>query len=532
MIILLFSCQIILGQKQIKIDSLQIKLDNADEDTSKVKLLIELANEYYTTDLTESLNLARMALQLSEKAKNDLCIVRSKMAIGRSLISIGDYDEALENFLSGLKIAQKNNYKTDEIIIYTRLGVVQDRIEQFDAALDYYFKALNIYNESVEAGTPLEDNTNVQGLYNNIGNIYLSNNELDKAEEYYLKGLALAENKNDNTNIGIICNNLGKLEIQKNNFTKSLDYLEKSLKSRQIINDKSGIAKSYYNLSHYYEITGKLEMARDYAQKSLQLSREVNEPLSSQVAAMLLYEVNKKLGNYDTALYYHEIFKQLNDSLINDNNIREITQLQLKFNYEKEEIAKEKARQKIMLKIIVIVSSLSLGLIILGLLYILSKNRNKRIQLENTQLGKDMAVKNKELTTNVLYLLKKNELIDDITRRLLELKKQFKGENVNNLSRIILDLQSLNDKDVWTEFEYRFQSVHEEFYQNLKAKYPKLSPSEIRLAAFLRLNMTTKEISSITGQSVNSLETARYRLRKKLGINNQEVHLVNFLLDI
>ncbi|WP_340114358.1 tetratricopeptide repeat protein [Maribellus mangrovi] len=531
-ILLLFSWQIIVGQKQVIIDSLHIKLDNEVEDTSKIKLYTELAEAYYTTDLIKSLEEARSALELSKKIENNLFIVRSEMAIGRALISIGNYDEAMSYFLSALKTAQDKNYLTDEIIIYTRLGVVQDRIEQFDVALEYYFKALNIYNESVEVDNPLENNTNIQGIYNNIGNIYLSNNELENAEEYYLKGLALAVKKSNNINIGIICNNLGKLELQRNNLSTSLEYLKKSLQARQDIDDKSGIAKSYYNLSHYYEVTGKSELALEYAHKALQISREVNEPLSAQVAAMLLYNNYKELGNSDSALYYHEIFKQLNDSLINENNIKEITRLQLKFNYEKEEIEKEKSRQKIMFRITVIVSSLTLGLIILGLLYILSKNRNKRITKEYVQLGKDMVVKNKELTTNVIYLLKKNELIDSITERLLNLKSQLKGENVNKLHRIILDLQSISDDDVWKEFEYRFQNVHEEFYQALKQKYPQLTPLEIRLAAFLRLNMTTKEISSITGQSVNSLETARYRLRKKLGINNKEVNLVNFLLNI
>jgi DNA-binding CsgD family transcriptional regulator len=238
------------------------------------------------------------------------------------------------------------------------------------------------------------------------------------------------------------------------------------------------------------------------------------------------------MGKLDKALEYHELFKELSDSLINDNKIREITSLQLKYNYEKAEKEKEAEQQKVKFRYIIFSSTMLFGLIILGLLFGLSRSRNRRIKLENDQLEKDMAIKNKELTTNVIYLLKKNELIDGITERLLKLKAQLKGENVDQLHRIILDLQSVSDKEVWSEFEYRFQSVHEEFYQTLQKKYPELSPAEIRLAAFLRLNMTTKEISSITGQSVNSLETARYRLRKKLGITNQEINLVNFLLNI
>ena len=74
--------------------------------------------------------------------------------------------------------------------------------------------------------------------------------------------------------------------------------------------------------------------------------------------------------------------------------------------------------------------------------------------------------------------------------------------------------------------------VHEDFYDTLLKRFPDLSPSELRLCAFLKLNMTTKEISELTGHQMNSLEMARYRLRQKLGISNSEVNLITFLSQI
>lgn len=532
LILFLFSIQTISAQNQLKIDSVQVKLDNTTEDTVKIKLLLELSELYYRGDLVKSLEKARQALQISEKIKNDLYVARSRAKIGDCLIFIGVYDEALSNLLICLKLARKNNFQKVELSALVELGVIQDRIGRFDEALKYYFDALSLYNRNIESGGPLRNVKTIQALYNNIGNIYLSSKDLTTAEEYYLKGLALSEERNDNINIGIICNNLGKLEMQRNNYPKAFEYLTKSLKAREKIDDKSGIAKSYYFLSSYYQNTNQDDKALTYAEYALKLSSEVKEPLTGQIAAMFLYEINKKLGKYEEALKYHELYKQLSDSLINDNKIREMTSLQLKYNYEKDEKEKEAEQQKIRFKYMIFSLTMLLGLVILGLLFGLSRSRNKRIKLENDQLEKDMVQKNKELTTNVIYLLKKNELIDSITVRLLNLKSQLKGDNVDQLQRIILDLQSVSDKEVWSEFEYRFQNVHEEFYQTLREKFPNLSPSEIRLAAFLRLNMTSKEISSITGQSVNSLETARYRLRKKLGITNQEVNLVNFLLNV
>jgi hypothetical protein len=222
----------------------------------------------------------------------------------------------------------------------------------------------------------------------------------------------------------------------------------------------------------------------------------------------------------------------VSDTLINDNKIQELTRLQMQYEYEKTEKDNLARQQKARLTYLILLATITAVSVILALLFFLSRSRTKRISLEKEKLEKDMIIKNKELTTNVIYLLQKNELINSITSRLLKLKENLKEENKQPVQKIIVDLQSITENEVWEEFEYRFQNVHEEFYQNLKKKFPDLTPSEIKLAAFLRLNMNTKEIASITNQSVNSLETARYRLRKKLGITNQEVNLVNFLLDI
>jgi len=95
-----------------------------------------------------------------------------------------------------------------------------------------------------------------------------------------------------------------------------------------------------------------------------------------------------------------------------------------------------------------------------------------------------------------------------------------------------MELENEIDTNSWKEFELRFQDVHQNFYEKLQKLFPDLTPSERKLAAFLKLNMSSKEISVITGQSIRSLEVARYRLRKKLGITNQDVNLIGFLSDL
>ncbi len=527
-----FPLQFISAQDQLKIDSLKIKLNNSKEDTTKIRLLLELSNCYSQTNLLEALAQAEKSLKISTKIGNKMLEVHSLLAIGNNLIFLGNYDQAMNKFLTSLKIAEENKFETEELISLSHLGIIQDRLQQFDKALDYYFKALNIYNNSNEQGKLHKDIKTIQSLYNNIGNIYSSSNDFNTAEKYYFKGLTLSEEKKDYINIGVICNNLGKLEIQRKNFEKAYSYLIKSLEARQKINDKSGVAKSYIFLGNYYQNINQPEKAIEFAKKAFDIGTEMQEMLTIKNSSMMLYENYEHLNQPVNALKYHILYMQASDSLINDNKIEEITRLQLQYDYDKQEKEIEIKQQQIRYTYIIVLSSLILAIIILGLLFILSRIRNKGIKLEKERLEEDMIIKNKELTTNVIYLMQKNELIDNITSRLLKLKGKLKDENKEPVQKIIYDLQSLTNNDAWNEFEMRFQNVHEQFYQNLQKKFPDLTPTEIKIAAFLRLNMTSKEVASITGQSINSVETARYRLRKKLGINNQEVNLVNFLLNI
>jgi len=90
-------------------------------------------------------------------------------------------------------------------------------------------------------------------------------------------------------------------------------------------------------------------------------------------------------------------------------------------------------------------------------------------------------------------------------------------------------MEKAQDEKIWEEFEMRFHNVHNDFYDKLNAVFPGLSINEKRLCSFLRLNMTTKEISSITGQTPKSIEMARTRLRKKLNLTNSETSLTDFL---
>ena len=125
-------------------------------------------------------------------------------------------------------------------------------------------------------------------------------------------------------------------------------------------------------------------------------------------------------------------------------------------------------------------------------------------------------------------MMEKNEFIASISKKLIELKPDVKKDNKELIQQIINEIRQNSSTKIWDEFEIRFKEVHEKFYDELHKTHPDLTLNEIKICAFLRLNMSTKEISAITHQSIKSINMARFRLRKKLDIDRDE-NLISYL---
>lgn len=158
----------------------------------------------------------------------------------------------------------------------------------------------------------------------------------------------------------------------------------------------------------------------------------------------------------------------------------------------------------------------------------LKEQEANRLQRELKRNNEMLESKNKQLTEKAMVMMQKNEFIAQIAKELMYLSKELPDELRNKFDRLIGILQSDANENLWQEFEARFVDVHSDFYKVLNKKFPTLSPSEKKLAAFLRLNMTSKEIAAITSQSPDSIKVARSRLRKKLGIQPND-NLISFL---
>ena len=155
------------------------------------------------------------------------------------------------------------------------------------------------------------------------------------------------------------------------------------------------------------------------------------------------------------------------------------------------------------------------------------------VKLETEKLHTELASKSRELANSAMTLVYKNELLQKLSGEILKLKdesgKKLADDQLRKIQKVIND--GMNDERDWHLFENSFNEAHESFFKKLKAQYPDLVPNDLKLCAYLRMNMSSKEMSSLLNISLRGVEIRRYRLRKKLTVQHDK-NLVEFLMEL
>lgn len=157
------------------------------------------------------------------------------------------------------------------------------------------------------------------------------------------------------------------------------------------------------------------------------------------------------------------------------------------------------------------------------------ENEQQIMKLKNEQLSSDMDIKNRELAVSTMTLIKKDELLNLIKDDL----KQSSTENTSKSIKSVISTITKNiaEEDSWTVFKEAFDNADSDFLKKVKQAHPSLTPNDLRLCAYLRLNLSSKEIAPLLNISVRSVEIKRYRLRKKMDLHHEQ-GLVEYILYI
>jgi len=499
-----------------------------NNEVGRLSAMNKIAHIYWQqSDFKMALDYANQVKIASSKLGLKKEYADALIVISQIYSDLGDYDKSSEMSFESLRIFEELNDKKGISKALFRVGNIYFEQEKWQKSLDYNQQSLDISRE-------INDLIGISRGLNNVAADYGNMGEFDNFEEYIRKAITINKKVGRKLWEGINYFNLAIINRENKSFDTSFYYYKKAESLFIEINNIPKRSAINAHFSKYYEDLGDLNKSLIFAQKAYQLSVDNHLKRSIYLSSQRLHYVYQGLGNIDSAYKYSQIQYQMKDSLDLETSMNRLLQLELLYEFEKQEQQREIEKERLQFQY-TIATVLVISFFIFIIIVLIARHRIKvkNSIIKRKELEVELDSKNKELTSNVMGLMRKNEILSELGTKLMKVRDDaVKDETKMAIMKIAKELEQSTDHEIWEEFEVRFQQVHSGFYENLLEKYPDLSPSEQKLCAFLRLNMTTKEISELTGQRTNSLEIARARLRKKLGITNTKENLVSFLSRI
>jgi tetratricopeptide (TPR) repeat protein len=491
----------------------------------------------------------------------------------------GNFSDAILCYSKALNVASGAGMKNEVAYCYNNLGNVYRKQGDFPKAMSSYQKALIEFNK-------LKDDIAASDCLNNIGNLYLDRGDPFRALEYYNKSLNFPKVKQDDYRLIIRYKNLADVYTELKDYENAVQFLDDATKLAEKAGDKSMIASCYAQSGKLHAAKGAKEIAIAFQKKAVALYKEIGakaeeaealvelaiteseagilndaivhalsgEYLAKQIGAFktlllankCLANIWEKKGDPAKALKYLNSAMLLKDSIFSVEKNRTIEEIEAGFVQSRlknenlvlaqNSLLQNQAIRNKNLLVLLLGICLVLSIALVWLIYkrnLKTKKEAGRVKLVSDQkiekLSVDLGGKERELTSKTLLINQKNQLLEKLISELELLKKtDVSSATIHNLQ---MELKQELSPNAWKEFELSFNEVHPGFQHRLLEKYPELTPAERRLCSFVRLDMNTREISSLSGQSIKSIEVARTRIRKKLGVPHEQ-NLTNYIAVI
>jgi signal transduction histidine kinase len=352
------------GQQQI-IDSLKQVISNQPADSVRIKAYSDLCWYYRTISLDSAFVYGNRALDLSVKTRNVKGEAQALNDIGILYYSKSEFEKALGLYHKSLKLRQTLSDSLGMASLYNKIGLVHQNTYQLDSALSYGIKALRIYEEKgvkrnayilknnianiyknlkqydkalethldiAAYNSAINDELSLVKSYNNIANAYILMADTANAQSYYNKGIKLGKKNGYKKELAALYNNVAGIAMNRKDMEAAIDYYEKSLQIREELGDNFGKGSTLLNLGSLYLETKQLNSVEDYLKQSISLAEASNakEQMLNAYDKLALYfaYTNKP----DSTKYYSALYKQMNNSLFNSQILKEVADIQEKYN--------------------------------------------------------------------------------------------------------------------------------------------------------------------------------------------------------
>jgi len=453
-------------------------------------------------------------------------LLKALIASADNAGELGDFEKAIIERYQAIKIL--NFRPAGKVEKYSQIGELGDdylnigkntvAIELIDSALTYFYQ--------------IKDSAKMADMISAKSYALLLTGNFNKSIEYAKHSLSIRISLNDSLAIAEAYNNLAVAEMSLKQWSEALKHLEFAEQLYLKFNYKKEQPKILINIGHCLYKLGDSENALKTLHEALSISDERKQLNEVKVALQTISYIYSKNRDYQNAYVYYVKFNSAKDSVFNkekDMAIRDIiTKSRMAQNEQKLLlISKEKefAEKRNNLFTGLLIVSILLGFSIIVVLKT-RFNKNKQLYsarqqmqaLEIEKLQHESDMNRLALDNFTRNLISKSKLVDELEDKI----NQYESENSKNaLLGDINQLKSmriLTDED-WKSFKDYFEKCFPGFIQNVQQKHQTLSPAELRLMLLIRLNLDSRDTASMLGISPDSVKKARYRLKKKLDLN-------------
>ena len=491
--------------------------------------------QFYQGNLDVALQMTIETAELNKQINDSLGLAISLDFMGMINQNKGNYNIALQYLHDGLNIFQQVGDSIRLADAYTHLAAIEANLQNHLKSIEYNQYALEIYEK-------YNDTYYQSQALNDIGQTYLLLEDYNNAEKFLNESFKKSIEANSKSITGTVYTNLGKLQIQLNDPDKAMHYLNKALEIQTQLNEirKQIITKN--QIGQAYNALNKPRMAIPIFSEVIETSDRIDSKSTRQYAYLYRSESFKLLADFENALKDFEKYKQISDTLFNNEKSKQIEELRTIHDLKQKEadLALQKKEIDVLngeiklanIKKLSYASGMISFIFIAALVYYSLKQRMKKKEIERRKqeeiLIKEIEFKKKELASQTLHLVQKNTFLQELKQNLEKIKNSpelFKIE----FRRIVMLLKKENasDRD-WEIFKSYFSEVHDNFDKKLMDIYRDITEKELRMASFIKMKLSTKEIAAMLNVLPDSVLKSKYRLKKKLNLD-KEMDLYHYL---
>ena len=504
----------------------------------KAGIYVTLSNIHHRQgDIKKAFEYIELAEIVSHECDDEFLTYRVKSQKGALFSNIGNVDAAVRHLAEAEKGFTELGDSSSLAVTLNAMSSIYAKSGDYDQAIDLIHRAIGINRESGRK----------RSLGANLGNLalyYQDTGEYEKAKKEMRNAIRLFKEVGSMQEMSSSVLALAGINIEQKHYDSALLYMNEA--ADLILDSENPTGKiDYWNMRGGYEMNQLKNYDKAYKlfKQSYALSQQIGIPELTVKALQGLYESSKFAGNNSQALVHFEQFKKLSDSLaeISGDHALMAMELNQRFEHEQKLAAIEKQeletkRQNTELaaekKNYIILSLILAGILIAFVAIILVRRKQRTIkegEQQQQQLSDELELRNKELVSSAIQILRKNEEMKKTIASLEELNERAEPEDSMLLLTIIRKLKFELEHSSWEEFEVPFKKLHMSFYNKLVEKYPELTRAEIKVCSLLKLNLDTKQISSILHKTPASIEVDRSRIRKKMGLTNTKTSLTRHI---